>query len=135
MSILRSVVGLQGCGDGQPLERGRRAALSSSGAHRPLPSPLGEVFVGGSRRPRQPGLDAGGETQQTGLPVRGPCGPGGWPAIEPGRLVDTSNWANMATLPDLRSDVGAVAPGITALRRALHQHPELAFNEVWTAGT
>jgi len=41
----------------------------------------------------------------------------------------------MATLPDLWLDVDAVAPGIVALRRALHQHPELAFSEVWTAAT
>src|SRR5262245_38764802 len=36
---------------------------------------------------------------------------------------------------DLRPDVRAVKPGIIALRRALHQHPELAFSEVWTAAT
>jgi amidohydrolase len=41
----------------------------------------------------------------------------------------------MTIPPDIRSDVDAVGPGIVALRRALHQHPELAFTEVWTAAT
>ena len=36
---------------------------------------------------------------------------------------------------DLGRDIRALAPGLIALRRALHQHPELAFDEVWTAGT
>jgi amidohydrolase len=36
---------------------------------------------------------------------------------------------------DLARDVADVAPGVVALRRALHQHPELAFEEVWTAAT
>ena len=37
--------------------------------------------------------------------------------------------------PDVRRDVEAVAPGVIALRRQLHQHPELAFEETWTAAT
>ena len=36
---------------------------------------------------------------------------------------------------DLRPDVEALTPGLVALRRQLHQHPELAFEEVWTAAT
>src|SRR5262249_1238428 len=34
---------------------------------------------------------------------------------------------------DLSRDISEVTPGVIALRRALHQHPELAFEEVWTA--
>jgi amidohydrolase len=41
----------------------------------------------------------------------------------------------MAALVDLRQDIEALTPGLIALRRALHQHPELAFEEVWTAAT
>ena len=41
------------------------------------------------------------------------------------------------TMPplDLSRDLNELKPGIVALRRALHQHPELAFEEVWTAAT
>jgi metal-dependent amidase/aminoacylase/carboxypeptidase family protein len=35
---------------------------------------------------------------------------------------------------DLARDVADVAPGVVALRRALHQRPALACEEVWTAG-
>ena len=41
----------------------------------------------------------------------------------------------MTTLPDIVPDVAAVKPSVIALRRALHEHPELAFDEVWTAAT
>lgn len=41
----------------------------------------------------------------------------------------------MTTLVDLSQDVNELTPGIIALRRELHQHPELAFEEVWTAAT
>ncbi len=41
----------------------------------------------------------------------------------------------MTTIPDLRSDIEQVNPRIIALRRALHRHPELAFDEVRTAMT
>jgi len=36
---------------------------------------------------------------------------------------------------DLSQDISELTPGLIALRRALHQHPELAFEEVWTAAT
>src|SRR5215472_9578123 len=36
---------------------------------------------------------------------------------------------------DLRRDIDALKPGMIALRRELHQHPELAFEEVRTAAT
>lgn len=36
---------------------------------------------------------------------------------------------------DLGRDLAALTPNIVALRRALHEHPELAFEEVWTAAT
>ena len=36
---------------------------------------------------------------------------------------------------DLRPAIEALTPGLVALRRQLHQHPELAFEEVWTAAT
>ena len=35
----------------------------------------------------------------------------------------------------LSQDITELGPGLIALRRALHQHPELAFEEVWTAAT
>jgi amidohydrolase len=38
-------------------------------------------------------------------------------------------------LPDLRRDVRELGPRVIALRRELHEHPELAFEEVWTAAT
>lgn len=41
----------------------------------------------------------------------------------------------MTTLVDLSQDVNDLTPGIIALRRELHRHPELAFEEVWTAAT
>jgi len=41
----------------------------------------------------------------------------------------------MTTLVDLSQAVNELTPGIIALRRELHQHPELAFEEVWTAAT
>jgi amidohydrolase len=41
----------------------------------------------------------------------------------------------MTVLDDLKRNVEELAPSIIALRRALHQHPELAFEEVWTAAT
>jgi amidohydrolase len=41
----------------------------------------------------------------------------------------------MTTRIDLSHDIKALTPGLVALRRALHQHPELAFAEVWTAAT
>ena len=41
----------------------------------------------------------------------------------------------MTTSVDLSRDVDELAPGVIALRRELHRHPELAFEEVWTAAT
>ena len=41
----------------------------------------------------------------------------------------------MTRLVDLSQDVHELTPGLIALRRELHQHPELAFEEVWTAAT
>lgn len=43
--------------------------------------------------------------------------------------------AETAQHAELRRDVGALKPRLVALRRELHQHPELAFEEVWTAAT
>ncbi len=40
------------------------------------------------------------------------------------------------TVPvDLSHDIHELTPRLIALRRQLHQHPELAFEEVWTAAT
>jgi metal-dependent amidase/aminoacylase/carboxypeptidase family protein len=36
---------------------------------------------------------------------------------------------------DLSRDTDEVKPGVLALRRARHQHPESAGEEVWTAAT
>ena len=41
----------------------------------------------------------------------------------------------MTTLVDLSQDVNELTPGIIAPRRELHRHPDLAFEEVWTAAT
>src|SRR2546429_4048929 len=41
----------------------------------------------------------------------------------------------MTTFVDLGRDINELKPSIIALRRELHQHPELAFEEVWTAAT
>jgi amidohydrolase len=41
----------------------------------------------------------------------------------------------MTTLVDLSQDVNELQAEVVALRRELHQHPELAFEEVWTAAT
>src|SRR5262247_1495112 len=41
----------------------------------------------------------------------------------------------MTTLVDLSQDINALKPDLVALRRELHQHPELAFEEMWTAAT
>lgn len=41
----------------------------------------------------------------------------------------------MTALGDLSQDINEVKPEVVALRRELHQHPELAFEEVWTAAT
>ena len=41
----------------------------------------------------------------------------------------------MATFIDLSRDIEELAPRVIALRRILHQHPELAFEEVWTSAT
>ena len=35
---------------------------------------------------------------------------------------------------DIGQEISALKPGLIALRRELHEHPELAFDEVWTAG-
>ncbi len=41
----------------------------------------------------------------------------------------------MTPLVDLSQDITELTPGLIALRRELHQHPELAFEEVWTTAT
>src|SRR5215510_1885853 len=50
-------------------------------------------------------------------------------------LSSFSEESVMTTLIDLSQDVNGLTPGMIALRRELHQHPELAFEEVWTAAT
>jgi amidohydrolase len=42
---------------------------------------------------------------------------------------------DMGARIDLSHDIRNAQPGVVALRRGLHQHPELAFAEVWTAAT
>ena len=41
----------------------------------------------------------------------------------------------MTTRVDLSQDIQALTPGLVTLRRELYQHPEIAFEEVWTAAT
>jgi metal-dependent amidase/aminoacylase/carboxypeptidase family protein len=41
----------------------------------------------------------------------------------------------MTVIVDLGQDVKELTPRMIALRRQPHQHPELAFEEVWTAAT
>jgi RNA polymerase sigma factor (sigma-70 family) len=41
----------------------------------------------------------------------------------------------MTASVDLGQDIRTLAPGLIARRRAIHEHPELAFEEVWTAAT
>jgi amidohydrolase len=41
----------------------------------------------------------------------------------------------MTVIVDLGQDVKELTPRMIALRRELHRHPELAFEEVWTAAT
>ena len=41
----------------------------------------------------------------------------------------------MTALVDLSQDINELKPGLITLRRELHRHPELAFEEVWTAAT
>jgi amidohydrolase len=41
----------------------------------------------------------------------------------------------MTVIADLGQDVKELTPRMIALRRELHRHPELAFEEVWTAAT
>src|SRR5215469_5140001 len=40
----------------------------------------------------------------------------------------------MSDIDRLKTDIDEIVPGMVALRRDLHEHPELAFEEVRTAG-
>src|SRR5262249_48287975 len=39
----------------------------------------------------------------------------------------------MSTATDIRADISSLKATTIALRRELHQHPELAFEETWTS--
>lgn len=41
----------------------------------------------------------------------------------------------MTTPVELSRDIERLTPGLIELRRTLHRHPELAFEEVWTTST
>src|SRR5712691_12774712 len=40
----------------------------------------------------------------------------------------------MSQIDQLKSDIDELVPGMVALRRDFHEHPELAFEEVRTSG-
>jgi metal-dependent amidase/aminoacylase/carboxypeptidase family protein len=44
-------------------------------------------------------------------------------------------WRFIGAAVDLRGDLDDLTPGVIALHRQLHRYPELAFEEVRTAGT
>src|SRR6266705_6945578 len=58
---------------------------------------------------------------------RSSCGPDDW-------THDRKAVGSMSASDQLKSDIDELVPDMVALRRDLHEHPELAFEEVRTSG-
>src|SRR5512147_2235807 len=55
-------------------------------------------------------------------------------APAPGRTKVRCQHTEGNTMANISEEVRRISPAITAIRRDLHQHPELGFHEVRTAG-
>src|ERR1700726_2882811 len=49
-------------------------------------------------------------------------------------FIISNQEAGMPDIDRLKSDIDEIVPDMVALRRDLHEHPELAFEEVRTSG-
>ena len=69
-----------------------------------------------------------------------PCAPGSRLVMEPpikrlaGLFFISNQEVCMSEIDRLKSDIDELVPDMVALRRDLHEHPELGFEEVRTSG-